>query len=143
MGEHGFRSTIGTLLAESLARLGRIEEAEKLIEASERLAVRDDVATASASLALARSSRPPRGSHEESIARAKEAVRVADTTDYLDERADLYLHLGAMLIAAKHVDAAAAPLREAIALADRKGSTVLADRRARCWPTWPAPRTGP
>ena len=43
--EHGFRSTIGTLLAASLARLGRTEEAEKLIEASARLAVQDDVAT--------------------------------------------------------------------------------------------------
>ena len=31
-GERGFRSTIGTLLAESLARLGRIEEAEAIIE---------------------------------------------------------------------------------------------------------------
>jgi thioredoxin-like negative regulator of GroEL len=128
-GEHGFRSTVGTLLAESLAGLGRIEEAEALIEASERLAAGDDAATAigvaraRAFVATARAA-----SHEESIARAEEAVRVADATDYLDERADLYLHLGETLIAAGHVDAAAGPLREAIALADRKGSTVLAER---------------
>ena len=126
--EPGFRSTIGTLLAESLARLGRIEEAETLIEESDGLAWRDDVATA-IGVARARAFVAAAGvSHEEAIARAEEAVRVADATDYLDERADLYLHLGETLIAAGRVDAAAGALREAIALADRKGSTVLADR---------------
>ena len=127
-GEHGFRSTIGTMLAESLARLGRIEEAETLIQASERLAARDDVATA---IGVARARAfvaAARGSNEEAIARAEEAVRVADATDYLDERADLYLHLGETLIAAEQRDAAAAALRAAIALADQKGSTVLAGR---------------
>ena len=125
-GEHGFRSTIGTLLAESLAHLGKIEEAEALIEESDRLAARDDAATA---IGVARARAfvaTARDSHEEAIARAEEAVRVADASDYLDERADLYLHLGETLIAAEHVDAAAEPLREAIALADRKGSTALA-----------------
>jgi tetratricopeptide (TPR) repeat protein len=126
--EHGFRSTIGTLLAESFARLGRVAEAEALIEASQRLAAQDDVATA-IGVARARAFVPvPNVSHEESIARAEEAVRVADATDYLDERADLYLHLGETLVAAGRVDAAAGPLLEAISLADRKGSTVLADR---------------
>ena len=128
VGEHGFRSTIGTLLAESLAGLGRIEEAEELIDASERLAARDDAATA---IGVARARAfvaAARGSHEESIACAEEAVRVADGTDYLDERADLYLHLGETLIAAGRPDAASGHLREAVMLADRKGSTVLADR---------------
>jgi tetratricopeptide (TPR) repeat protein len=140
--EHGFRSTIGTLLAESLARLGRIDEAEPLIEASERLAARDDVATA-IGVARARAHvAVARASHEESIARAEEAVRVADATDYLDERADLYLHLGETLIAAGQVDAAAGALREAIALADRKGSTVLADRARTLLAGVVAPRAG-
>ena len=69
-------------------------------------------------------------------------MRVADATDYLDERADLYLHLGETLIAAEHVDAAAGPLREAIALADRKGSTVLADRARTLLADVIAPRAG-
>ncbi len=126
--EHGFRSTIGALLAASLARLGRIEEAEKLIEESDRLAARDDVATeigvarARAFIAAARAS------DDDAIALAEEAVRVADTTDYLEERAELHLHLGATLIAAQRFEAAAGALREAIALADRKGATVVADR---------------
>jgi class 3 adenylate cyclase/tetratricopeptide (TPR) repeat protein len=126
--ETGFRSTIGTLFAESLFRLGRIEEAETLLDVSERLASRDDIATA-IGVARARAFvRADRVSHEEAVARAEEAVRVADATDYLDERADLYLHLGETHIAAGHIDAAAAALSEAIALADRKGSTLLADR---------------
>ena len=44
-GEHGFRSTIGTMLAEVLARLGRVDEANALIDESERLAAEDDAAT--------------------------------------------------------------------------------------------------
>ena len=83
-----------------------------------------------------------RDSHEEAIAHAAEAVRVADATDYLDERADLYLHLGETLIAAEQVDAAAEALREAIALADRKGSTVLADRAHALLAGVVAPRAG-
>jgi class 3 adenylate cyclase/tetratricopeptide (TPR) repeat protein len=143
VGEHGFRSTIGTLLAEALAGLGRIEEAEELIEASERLAEVDDAAT---TIGVARARAfvaAARGSHEESIACAEEAVRVADATDYLDERADLYLHLGETLIAAAQVDAAADPLREAIALADRKGSTVLSDRARTLLADAIASRAGP
>ena len=123
MREHGFRSTIGVLLAASLARLGRIEEAEQLIEASHRLAAQDDVATeigvarARAFIAAARAS------DEDSIAFAEEAVRVADATDYVEERAELYLHLGETLIAAGRAGAAAGALHEAIALADPKGAT--------------------
>ena len=142
VGEHGFRSTIGTLLAESLAHLGRIEEAEALIEQSERLAARDDAATA---IGVARARAfvaTARDSHEEAIARAEEAVRAADATDYLDERADLYLHLGETLIAAERADAAAGPLHEAIALAERKASTMLVDRARALLVGVTAPRAG-
>ena len=128
VGEHGFRSTIGTLLAESLAGLGRIEEAEELIEASERLAEADDAATDDRRRSRSRvRRRRPRLARRVDRTRRGGRAR-ADATDYLDERAELYLHLGETLIAAAQADAAADPLREAIALADRKGSTVLADR---------------
>ena len=109
--------------------MGRIAEAETLIEESDGLASRADVATA-IGVARARAFVAAAGvSREEAIARAEEAVRVADVTDYLDERADFYLHLGEMLDrSGARRRRRAVPLREAIALADRKGSTVLADR---------------
>jgi tetratricopeptide (TPR) repeat protein len=127
-GEHGFRSTIGTLLAEALTRLGRVDEAEPLIDESERLAMEDDAATV---LGVARARAlvaAARGLHEEAIALAREAVRLADTTDYLEERADLYLTLGDALRAAGRHDEAANALRTAADLAERKGSVALAEQ---------------
>src|SRR5215467_4837859 len=44
-GERGFRSTIGTGLAEVLARLGRIDEALAITEEAERIGSDDDWAT--------------------------------------------------------------------------------------------------
>ena len=104
--------------------------------------MQDDVATA---IGVARARAlvaAARGSHEDAIARAEEAVRLADATDYLEERADLYLHLGETLIAAERVEAAAGPLREAIALADRKGSTLLGGRARTLLAGVIAPRAG-
>jgi hypothetical protein len=42
LGETGFRSTVGTLLAEALERLGRDEEAETVLRECEAIARRDD-----------------------------------------------------------------------------------------------------
>jgi tetratricopeptide (TPR) repeat protein len=127
-GEHGFRSTIGALLAEALARLGRVDEVEALIDESERLAMQDDAATV---LGVARARAlvaAARGTPEEAVELTAQAVRIADRTDYLEERADLYAILGNALLVAGRGDEAAVALREAVSLAERKGSTVLAAR---------------
>jgi class 3 adenylate cyclase/tetratricopeptide (TPR) repeat protein len=129
--EHGFRSTVGVLLAEALARLGRVDEAEALIDESERLAMQDDSATA---IGVARGRAlvaAARGPAEEAIARTVEAIRLADASDYLEERADLHLNLGEALLAAGRADEAAEAFREAITLAELKGSTLLAAQAGR------------
>jgi tetratricopeptide (TPR) repeat protein len=129
--EHGFRSTVGVLLAEALARLGRVDDAEALIDESERLAMQDDSATA---IGVARARAlvaAARGPAEEAIARTVEAIRLADASDYLEERADLHLNLGEALLAAGRADEAAEAFREAITLAELKGSTLLAAQAGR------------
>jgi tetratricopeptide (TPR) repeat protein len=127
-GDQGFRSTIGALLAEALAQLGRIEEAEALIEESERLAQPDDAATV-VGVARARALvAATRGLHDEAIALTGEAVRLADATDYLEERADLYVRLGEALLAGGRSEEATDALRTATALAEQKGSLVLAEQ---------------
>jgi class 3 adenylate cyclase/tetratricopeptide (TPR) repeat protein len=123
--EHGFRSTVGTLLAEALAHLGRINEAEAIIDESERLAATDDAATL-VGVARARARVAATQGQAQAVDLAAAAVRIADATDYVEERADLYANLGEALIAAGRPEEAAEPLRTAVELAERKGSIVLA-----------------
>jgi tetratricopeptide (TPR) repeat protein len=127
-GEHGFRSTIGTLLAETLARLGRVDEAEPLIEESERLAMQDDAATVIGAARARAVVAAARGDHENAIALTREAVRLADASDYLEERADLYLTLGEALLAAGRDEEAVDALRTATELAEQKGSIALTEQ---------------
>jgi tetratricopeptide (TPR) repeat protein len=125
-GERGFRSTVGTLYAVVLVRLGRLDEAEQVVSESEELASEDDMytlVTAQRARALLASAR---GEHDAAIAHAKAGVRLADDTDYLEQRAAVSTVLGEVPIAAGRDDEAAGPLELAIALAESKGSTVLA-----------------
>ena len=125
-GERGFRSTVGALLAGVLVGLGRLDEAEAVVDESEALASEDDMYT----LVSARRARTllasARGDHEEALAHARDGVGLADSTDYFEQRSECYATLGEVLIAAGRTDEAAEPLRQAIAIAEAKGSTVLA-----------------
>jgi class 3 adenylate cyclase/tetratricopeptide (TPR) repeat protein len=127
-GEQGYRSTIGTKLAEVLARLERLDEAELVADEAERIASDDDFLT----LVGARRARAlvalGRGRHEEAVTAAAEALRIADRSDYAETRIHARIALGEALIVAGRGDEAVPPLREAITLADAKGSVVLAAR---------------
>ena len=127
-GERGFRSTVGALLAGVLVRLGRLAEAEAVVDESESLTSEDDMytlVTAHRARALLASAR---GDQDGALAHAEEGVRLADRTDYVEQRSESYAALGEVLIAAGHPAEAAAPLRRAVELAESKGSTVLAGR---------------
>jgi class 3 adenylate cyclase/tetratricopeptide (TPR) repeat protein len=127
-GERGFRSTVGALLANVLVRLGRLDDAARVVHEAEGLTAEDDMYT----LVTARRARAllasARGEHAEAQAHAAEAVRLADGTDYVEQQAENYLALAEVLIASDRSAAAAEPLRAAIELAEAKGSTVLAGR---------------
>jgi class 3 adenylate cyclase/tetratricopeptide (TPR) repeat protein len=127
-GEKGFRSTIGTMLAESLARLRRFDEAEAIVRESEGLASGDDAVTNIESRRARALIASGRRDHDAAVETATKSVHAAEQTDYLEEHADSCLVLGEVLIAAGRGDEAEAPLREAIALAEAKGSLVLAAR---------------
>jgi hypothetical protein len=127
-GERGFRSTTGGMLAAVLVRLGELDEAESVTEESEQLASPDDVHTwiltrvARALLASAR------GRHDEALREAGEAQRLAGSTDYLEKQVEVAVVLAEVLIAAGRPEDARDPVLNAIVLAERKGSIVLADR---------------
>jgi len=127
-GERGFRSTIGALLAGVLVRLGRLNEAEAVVDESEALTSEDDMYT----LVTARRARAllasARRDHDGALAHASEGVAFADRTDYVEQQSETYATLGEVLVAAGRPAEAAEPLRRAIALAEAKGSIVLAGR---------------
>jgi len=127
-GERGFRSTIGALLAGVLVRLGRLNEAEAVVDESEALTSEDDMYT----LVTARRARAllasARRDHDGALAHASEGVALADRTDYVEQQSETYATLGEVLVAAGRPAEAAEPLRRAIALAEAKGSIVLAGR---------------
>jgi class 3 adenylate cyclase/tetratricopeptide (TPR) repeat protein len=126
LGETGYRSTAGTLLAQALAAAGRDAEAEAVLAEVAAIAAPDDfdahgrMRTVRA-LLLAR-----RGQVEEAERLAREALEIVGTTDYLDSRADTHAALAEVLEAAGRLEDAASELRAALELFERKGNVVRA-----------------
>ncbi len=128
-GETGFRTTVGAMLAAALIGLDRLDEASAVLDECELLVADDDVAghveipTQRAELAARR------GDYEAAVVAGLEAVRRGDDSDYEELRIDARLALGRALIGVGDNESeAAAALREAAELADRKGSIVSAGR---------------
>ena len=129
VGERGFRSTAGALLALVLFELGRREEAELIVDEAERLSVADDwltealVAIVRIRVALAD------GRYDEAIATGERMVSLADEGYFLMQPWFLIEH-GRALGAAGRVDEARAILDEAIRRAEVKGSLVYVRQAA-------------
>jgi tetratricopeptide (TPR) repeat protein len=127
IGERGFRSTVGGHLAQALVGLGRIEDAVAILDESEALGSEDDWVT----VALVRYGRAliasASGEHDSAVALARGAVSVADERETLNFRAQLWLGLGRILLAADRRDEAREAIVEALRLAELKGSTVFVD----------------
>ena len=129
MKETSLLSTVAVLLARTLIRLGRDEEAERFVIVAEETATRGDtvshvgIAIARALIICARS-----GNLEEAERLARHAADLIDTTDFSDWRGRTRMDLGEVLrVAGKPAEAAAA-IREAIAILDAKADVVMAAR---------------
>jgi len=126
-GEKGFRSTVGAMLAETLAQLGRPDDAEAIVLASEVLTTEDDAASvalvhrAGARIAFARKL------YDAAESQARQALRVLEATDMLEETAETHLLLGEVLAGAGSTEEAAGAFRKAVELAEAKGSSVLTE----------------
>jgi class 3 adenylate cyclase/tetratricopeptide (TPR) repeat protein len=128
MGERGLRSELAANLARALCDQGRDDEALQLAELSGELAFRDDLYAqverrGPLAAVLAR-----RGRQQEAERLAAEAVALARRSDMLTMQANALLdHAGVLRLGA--ASGQAAPLlEEALALCDRKGNLVTADR---------------
>ena len=128
LGERGIRSTLGGYLGKVLARRGKLEAAEAILDESMGMSTPDDWVTVSvvqAGRALVASGR---GEHEEAIALAHEALELADSREYLTIQQDIRPVYAEVLAAAGRVDEAREAFARAREVAERKGSTLLVDR---------------
>jgi tetratricopeptide (TPR) repeat protein len=128
LGESGFRSTLAGELAHSIYAQGRYDEADRFAQISKEAAASDDVTSqvywrGARSMVLAR-----RGELDGAERLAREAVEIAEQTDFVMNQAATLNDLAEMLRLAGKPDEAAAALAEAVDLYERKGAVVLAER---------------
>jgi class 3 adenylate cyclase/tetratricopeptide (TPR) repeat protein len=128
LGERGYRSTAGAILAEALVEQGRIEEARAILEETDAITAEDDWLTiahcnwARALIAL-RS-----GDHDRAVAHARTATEVADAREYFNLRTYYWIGRSRVLVEAGRDAEARDAIAEAQRLADIKQSPLDQER---------------
>jgi class 3 adenylate cyclase/tetratricopeptide (TPR) repeat protein len=132
VGELGLLSTSAGFLGQALYALGRFDEAEAWADRGAELGGSEDAATQMLWRQVKGKVLARRGDAAAAERLAREAVAIADETDKIDWRATAYADLAEVLIIGGRPEEAAAVLERALALYERKGNLVLAERsRAR------------
>jgi class 3 adenylate cyclase/tetratricopeptide (TPR) repeat protein len=127
LGERGFRSTVGALLAQALVGLGRNDEAERVALEAMAMTEADDFVSQAVGRAARARVMARRGEFEQAIALAREARATMEPSDYLDHHGDVTAQLAEVLALAGRPDEARAVLAEALELYRRKGAIVPAE----------------
>jgi len=127
--ERNVRSTALALLAEAHYRQGALAEATEAAVSSERLTAEDDPASQIAWRGVTAKILAARGKHPKAVSLAREAVAIADRTEFLAISGQAHLDLAEVLQTSATPEEAAAERANARALFDRKG--VSADLAAR------------
>jgi predicted ATPase/class 3 adenylate cyclase len=128
MGDKGYLSTMIANLAEALLAQGRHDEAEPFVERGRTLSAVDDIASQVLWRMAFAKIQAIRGDLDEAERLARESVDLYEPTDYISERGDTWMRLGEVLRMAGKTDEAAQPVRQALALYERKGNTVSAEQ---------------
>ncbi len=127
-GDRAFSSTVAGNMADLYIELGRIDEADRFANAAISGSADDDVEARAQGLAAMGRVHAARGNFDEAERIAREAVAMAETTDYIHRRGAVTEHLAAVLAAAGKRTEAADALRQAIAYYDAKGALASAVR---------------
>jgi class 3 adenylate cyclase/tetratricopeptide (TPR) repeat protein len=128
VGEKGNLSTCAAYLAEALYARGSDEEAAQLTVVSEDLAASDDLWSQILWRATRAKVRARNGELPEAEELARQAVALAEATDYLNLHADALVSLATVLTARDRAEEAAATVRDALRLYEAKGNLVAAAR---------------
>ena len=126
LGEKYLLSTLTAYLALAVGSQDRPDEAMKLADEAEGLAVEDDVE----SLAIIRQVRAKvlaaRGEHEAAERLARESVSLVERTDSPEMQGDAYAALGAVLASGGRTESAVEAFREALTRFEAKENLVAA-----------------
>ncbi|WEX89665.1 AAA family ATPase [Sinorhizobium garamanticum] len=126
MGERAFRSTMAATLALVVLEQGRDVEAEALAEVSARLGASGDLLTQIRWRRVRARVLARRAEIRAAEALAREALTIAEATDFINERADALVDLSHVLEASGRCDEAVAAASEAVHLYELKGNVVAA-----------------
>jgi predicted ATPase/class 3 adenylate cyclase len=138
MGDRAVLSTTAAFLGETLIAQERDDEAERFAGLSAELAVEDDVITQAIWRGVQASVLARRGGLAEAERVARQAVSLAERTDFLNHRADALVVLGGVLAKQERPEAAHDALAGALALYEQKGNLIAAARvRANLAPSAP------
>jgi predicted ATPase/class 3 adenylate cyclase len=125
MGERWFLSTTAAFLARAVLEQGRDEEAEELTELSARLAAKGDLLSEVLWRGVRARVLARRAQLADAEALAREAVALAEATDFVNHRADALLDLSQVLELSGSEEAVAVT-SEALRLYELKGNEVAA-----------------
>ncbi|MFK3967938.1 ATP-binding protein [Ensifer adhaerens] len=126
MGERAFRSTMAATLALVVLAQGRDVEAEALAEVSAQLGASGDLLTQIRWRRVRARVLARRAEFAAAEALAREALTIAEATDFVTERADALVDLSHVLEASCRCDEAVAAASEAVHLYELKGNVVAA-----------------
>jgi len=130
MGESGYLSSVVALPAQALYAEGREEEAETLTQTSEALASHDDLAAHMRWRGVGAKVLARRGEFKVAEKLGREAVALAEQTDFLNRHADMLMDLAEPL--RQRDDEAIPVIEKALHLYEKKGNLVSSSRaRAR------------
>ncbi len=128
IGELSWLSTVAALLAEALCAQGRDEEAEHFARASDDSSGAEDTYSHAMWRSVLAKVLARRGAAADAQRLAKEAVALADSTDFLHLRWHVRLRRAEVLELLGQDEEARVVLEEALAVAEAKGNTVGAVR---------------
>ena len=124
MGERAFRSTMAASLAVAILEQGRDEEAEDFAKLSAQLAASGDLMTQVRWRRVRARVLARRAEIRAAETLAREAVTIAEGTDFVNDRADALVDLSHVLEAARRGDEAVDAVSPALHLYELKGNVV-------------------
>jgi tetratricopeptide (TPR) repeat protein len=128
MGDRALLSTTAAFLGEALLAQDRDDEAERYAGLSAELAADDDVLTQAVWRDVKAALLARRGGLAEAERMARQAVALAEPTDFLNHRAETLVVLATVLDRRERTEAAQEALVAALGLYERKGNVVAAGR---------------